>query len=72
MTVRVSRDECKTWSPGPVLHSGPSAYSDLCLAPDHTICCLYERGPKSAYETITLSQFSLEWLAEGPRLRQSP
>ena len=65
MTVRISTDECKTWSAGKVVYAGPSAYSDLCVRPDMTICCFYERGEKSAYEKITLARFNLEWLTDG-------
>jgi len=65
MTVRISYDECKTWSAGKVLHLGPAAYSDLSVAPGMTICCLYERGDKHAYEKITLARFGLAWLTDG-------
>ena len=30
-----------------------------------TIACLYERGDRTAYETITLARFPLDWLTEG-------
>jgi len=62
MTVRCSTDECRTWDAGRVLHAGPSAYSDLCVAADKTICCLYERGEAHPYEQIALARFDLEWL----------
>ena len=62
MAVRVSRDGCKTWSKGKVLHPGPSAYSDLAVARDGTILCLYERGDGSPYEGITLARFNTAWL----------
>jgi len=65
MVVRASRDECKTWTPGQVLWPGPSAYSDLCTTADGQICCLYERGNKSAYETITFARFGVEWVEDG-------
>jgi sialidase-1 len=65
MTVRISYDECKTWTSGRVLNEGPSAYSDLCIAPDMTICCLYERGNRHAYEWLTLARFNLDWLSNG-------
>jgi sialidase-1 len=65
MTVRISHDECRTWNAGKVLYSGPSAYSDLCVLPDRTIGCLYERGAKHAYETITFARFTLDWLTGG-------
>jgi sialidase-1 len=65
MTVRLSADGCRTWTAGLDLWEGPSAYSDLCVAPDGTICCPYECGAESAYETITLARFGLECLAGG-------
>jgi sialidase-1 len=67
MTVRISRDEGKTWPVAKVLHEGPSAYSCLAVLPDGRVGCLYERGEKHAYETITFARFSLEWLT---RLQQ--
>ena len=65
MTVRISYDECQTWNAGKLLYDGPSAYSDLCTAPDMTIYCLYERGEKHPYELITFAQFNIEWLTDG-------
>ena len=65
MTVRLSYDECKSWPVSKVLHAGPAAYSCLGRLSDGTILCLYERGSKQAYETITLARFSLEWLTDG-------
>ena len=65
LTVRLSYDECKTWTAGKVLHQGLSAYSDLSVLPDLTICCMYERGKAGLYETINLARFDLEWLTDG-------
>ena len=62
MTVRISYDECKTWAVSKVLYP---AYSDLAVASDMTICCLYERGVSHPYESIRLAQFNLEWLTDG-------
>ncbi len=64
MTVRLSTDEGKTWAHARVLHDGPAAYSCLAALPDGTIACLYERGDKGPYETITFARFSREWLTE--------
>jgi sialidase-1 len=57
ITVRTSADRCRTWSAGKLLHDGPAAYSDLALAADGRVCCLYERGDAHAYERITLARF---------------
>ncbi|MBM4032320.1 MAG: exo-alpha-sialidase [Planctomycetes bacterium] len=64
MTVRLSTDEGKTWPAAKLLHPGPSAYSDLCVLPDGTACCLYERGEKHPYEKLTLARFPTQWLTE--------
>jgi hypothetical protein len=47
MTVRLSLDEGKIWPVAKLLHVGPSAYSDLAVLPDGTICWLYEAGKKA-------------------------
>ena len=65
LTVRVSYDECQTWSHSKLLHGGPAAYSDLAVLPDGTVGCLYERGLSQPYEGIRLAQFNEEWLATG-------
>jgi sialidase-1 len=62
MTVRLSRDEGKSWAHAKLLHAGPAAYSCLAVLSDGQIGCLYERGEKSPYETITFARFSLDWL----------
>ena len=64
MTVRVSYDECQTWAASKVLHPGPSGYSDLAIASDMTICCLYERGESNYRETITFAQLNIECLTD--------
>lgn len=55
MTLRLSADGAKTWEKSITLWSGPSAYSDLAQLPNGDIACLYERGDKHPYETITLA-----------------
>jgi sialidase-1 len=64
LTVRLSRDEGKTWAFAKVLHAGPAAYSCLVVLPGGEIGCLYERGAKSPYEEIALARFSRDWLTE--------
>lgn len=65
MTIRVSYDEGLSWPVAKEIHSGPSAYSALAVLPDMTIGCLYERGEKSPYETVTFARLSLEWITDG-------
>jgi len=65
MTIRLSYDDCSTWTVGKLLYEGPSAYSCLTVLPDKSIGCLYEKGSEHAYETITFAVFNLEWLTDG-------
>lgn len=65
MTVRISYDEARTWNAGKILFPGHSAFCDLAVLPDMTICCVYENGQKDAYEKLTLARFNLEWLTDG-------
>jgi len=65
MTVRLSRDDGKTWPVSKMIHAGPSAYSSLAVLPDGDIACFYEAGEKSPYEKIVFARFSLEWLTGG-------
>lgn len=62
LTVRMSYDECETFPVAKVLHEGSAAYSDLAIAPDMTILCLYEAD---SYSQIVMARFSLEWLTGG-------
>lgn len=62
LTVRVSYDECQTWSVSKVAHEGSSGYSDLAIAPDMTILCLYE---EYVSKKLVLARFNLAWLSNG-------
>lgn len=62
MTVRLSRDDGRTWPVAKVLHAGPAAYSSLARLADGTILCLYEGGEQRPYEALRLARFPLEWL----------
>jgi len=65
MTIRLSYDEGQSWPVAKSLHAGPSAYSSLAVLPGGGMACLYERGDDSAYETLTLARFALDWLTDG-------
>ena len=62
MTVRASFDEGRTWSAKCLLHSGPSAYSDLAVLESGEVACLYEAGHGHPYESILLARFPLQTL----------
>ena len=49
-----------------MLNEGAAAYSDLCVAGDGMVCCLYENGSgNDPYDRLTLARFNLEWLTRG-------
>lgn len=62
MTVKLSRDDGKTWPVARLLHKGPAAYSCLTMLPSGEVGILYERGSQSAYENITFARFGFGWL----------
>jgi sialidase-1 len=65
MTVKMSRDEGKTWPVARLVHEGPAAYSSLAQLKDGRIGLLYERGEKRAYELITFARFDRGWVEGG-------
>jgi sialidase-1 len=66
LTVRVSRDDGRTWPVARVVTPGPAAYSCLAVLPDGTAGLLYETGAKSPYERIAFLRFHLDWLEAPP------
>jgi sialidase-1 len=55
LRIRYSTDEAKSWKDGPLLHTGPAAYSDLVRISDNQIGVLFEAGDagqKSPYQRI--------------------
>ncbi len=78
VTLRMSRDDGKTWAASLVIEPGFSGYTDLAVAPDGTVFCLYERGAggnDGTYyylpQAVTLARLKLDDLrappAEGPQ-----
>jgi sialidase-1 len=57
LSIKLSRDDGKTWPINKTLEPGKSAYSDLAVLPDGTVLCLYERA-----DSITCARFNLEWI----------
>jgi sialidase-1 len=57
LSIKLSRDDGKTWPVNKTLEPGKSAYSDLAVLPDGTVLCLFERA-----DSIECARFNLEWL----------
>jgi sialidase-1 len=66
LTVRISADDCRTWSESRVLDPGTSGYSDVAVGRDGTIYCLYERGGDRGFalKYLTLARFNREWISQ--------
>lgn len=60
MTLRASLDFGQTWRGAISLHAGPSAYSDLAIAPDGKVLCLYEGGHRHPYEFLRMAFVELD------------
>jgi sialidase-1 len=57
LSIKLSRDDGKTWPINKTLDPGPSAYSDLAVLPNGTILCLYEGKSE-----IQIARFDLGWI----------
>ena len=66
MTVRLSRDDGKTWPAKRLIHQGPAAYSSLARLPDDSVGLLYEAGSDGPYEGIRLAASRSNGWREGP------
>ena len=64
MTLKLSSDYGRTWNSKLVLHSGPSAYSDLTRLNGDGIGCLFEAGVSSPYEGIVFKEVKIDDLKE--------
>ena len=64
LTVRLSRDEGRTWPLSRVVDPNRCRYSDLAVSPDGTILCLYTNGETGDRDRISIARFNMEWLLE--------
>ena len=67
LTVRLSEDDCRTWSASRILEDGPSGYSDLAVLRDGTLLCFYECGiVDRMYDDryLRLARFNIDWITE--------
>lgn len=57
LSIKLSRDDGRSWPIQKTLEKGASAYSDLAALPDGSVLCFYEAG-----STLTVARFNLSWL----------
>jgi len=60
-TIRLSKDDGKTWPVSKSMYPGSAAYSCLAAFSDGTFACLYEADKSTK---IVYARFTLDWLAE--------
>lgn len=68
-TVRLSRDEGKTWPSARVLYPGSFAYSCLASLPDGSVGCLFERD---GTRKISFAAFTMEWVINSAEKSNGP
>lgn len=64
LTIHLSEDAGRTWKYQRLLDARPTAYSCMSALPDGQVGILYEVGDKHSTETLTYSQFSLDWVKQ--------
>ena len=57
LTLKVSFDNCQSWSNDKLIYAGPAAYSCLTKLPDGKIGMFFEAGKNSAYEKMVFVSF---------------
>ena len=67
VTVRLSRDEAKTWAVKRAIEPGGSGYADIAVAKDGAVLALYERNAEVngrwRTQALMLARFGVEWLS---------
>lgn len=46
LRIRYSKDEAETWHDGPLIHTGPAAYSDMVMVDEEMVGVLFEGGER--------------------------
>lgn len=68
LTVKLSPDDCETWTHSRIIEAGPSGYSDLAQAQDGAILCIYEDGMVDRMTDtryVSVARFDLDWITTG-------
>ena len=63
LPLRVSQDDGRSWPESRVLNEGLAGYSDLAIAKNGNILCLFENGTRDYCEKITFVELKRSWLS---------
>ena len=72
LTLRLSRDDGKTWPNSRVLNKELAGYSDMAVTKEGKILCVFENGKRDYCEKISIVQVDRAWLAAGKDAQQQP
>lgn len=72
LQIRVSTDEARSWRDGPLIHTGPAAYSDMVRLDEARVGILFEAGEQAggAYDSIRYTSLALEAILAAADPRQ--
>ena len=59
LSIKLSRDDGRSWPVNKTLEAGSGGYSDLAVLPDGAVLCFYETGPY-----LRVARFNIEWLTQ--------
>jgi len=72
LTLRLSRDDGRTWPCSRVLNEALAGYSDMAVTKEGKILCVFENGVKDYCERISIVQVDRAWLAAGKEAQKPP
>lgn len=65
LTLRLSKDDGKSWAAARILNKKLAGYSDIAVAKNGNILCVFENGVKDYCEKISIMEVTREWLLAG-------
>lgn len=65
LTLRLSRDEGRSWAASRILNTGLSGYSDMAINAQGHILCIFENGERDYCEKITIACVEKSWILGG-------
>ena len=65
LTLRLSKDDGRTWPHARVLNEGLAGYSDIAVTKDGRIFCVFENGTNDYCDKISVVQVDRDWLLAG-------
>ena len=62
LTLRLSKDDGKTWTGSRTLNEGLAGYSDMAIKKNGQILCVFENGKRDYCEKISIVCLNRSWL----------